>query len=427
METAKQTALMEQPEILELFRVLEGNGLEKEQKEVESLVKYLDGMEIQFGQVLEELRDVKEQLSQIQDSGVKASVLRITEQAGGKVQEAGEKIHTVRKNLIQSAKNAVQTFRGKGKDALRKAVSSMKIPSALARIQEGLHGAVECMNRQADKMAVLNSELHAAGDHIKNAGRIFRGKELEKVETQAVDKGITVSLFQVISHYAGAQKAEEEFTELAEIVEQTEDTPEEEPAGEEQEVVSPLERYAEMFAMNNDMVGWIRIGDTPINYPVMYTPDNPDYYLKHNFYKESSAYGVPYIAEHCDPMEPSDNVIIYGHHMNNGSMFAGLMNYEDRDFYEQHKTIRFDTLTETAEYEVIAVFKTTVYDDTGFKFYLFSHAETEKEFTDYVEQCSKLSLYDTGVTATYGDKLLTLSTCEYSNTNGRLVVVAKKI
>ena len=218
-----------------------------------------------------------------------------------------------------------------------------------------------------------------------------------------------VSLFQVISHYAGAQKAEEE------------------PAGEEQEVISPLERYAELFAMNNDMAGWIRIEDTPINYPVMYTPDNPDYYLKHNFYKESSAYGVPYIAEHCDPMEPSDNVIIYGHHMNNGSMFAGLMNYEDRDFYERHKTVRFDTLTETAEYEVIAVFKTTVYDDTGFKFYLFSHAETEKEFTDYVEQCRELALYDTGVTAEYGDKLLTLSTCEYSNTNGRLVVVAKKI
>ena len=70
METARQTVLMEQPEIVELFRVLEGNGLTKEQKEVESLVKYLDGMEVQFGQVLEELRDVKEQLSQIQDGGV---------------------------------------------------------------------------------------------------------------------------------------------------------------------------------------------------------------------------------------------------------------------------------------------------------------------------------------------------------------------
>ena len=236
----------------------------------------------------------------------------------------------------------------------------------------------------------------------------------------------SISLFQVISHFAGAQKAEDDFSRLAEIVAQAEETPEESEQG-EGEVLSPLQKYAELFQQNNDMVGWIAIEDTPINYPVMYTPDNPDYYLKHNFYKEPSAYGVPYIAEHCDPMEPSDNVIIYGHHMNNGSMFAGLMDYEDRDFYEQHKIVHFDTLTETAEYEVIAVFKTTVYDDTGFKFYLFSHAKTEKEFTDYVEQCRELALYDTGVTAEYGDKLLTLSTCEYSNTNGRLVVVAKKI
>lgn len=194
METARQTSLMEQPEIVELFRVLEGNGLQKAQKEVESLVKYLDGMEVQFGQVLEELRDVKEQLSQIQDGDVKASVLRIAEQAQGKVQGVGGQFHTVRKNLIQSAKSAVQMFKEKGKDALRKAVSAMKIPSALARIQDGLHGAVESMNRQADKMAVLNGELHAAGGHIKNAGRIFRGKEQEKVEPQATDKGITAKI-----------------------------------------------------------------------------------------------------------------------------------------------------------------------------------------------------------------------------------------
>ena len=187
METARKTALMEQPEIVELFRVLEGNGLTKEQKEVESLVKYLDGMEVQFGQVLEELRDVKEQLSQIQDGGVKASVLRIAEQAQGKVQEVGGQLNTVRKNLIQSAKSALQTYKEKGKDALRKAVSAMKIPSALARIQEGLHRAVESMNRQADKMEVLNGELHAAGGHLKNAGRIFLGKEQKKVEPQATD------------------------------------------------------------------------------------------------------------------------------------------------------------------------------------------------------------------------------------------------
>ena len=213
METARQTALMEQPEIVELFRVLEGNGLTKEQKEVESLVKYLDGMEVQFGQVLEELRDVKEQLSQIQDGGVKASVLRIAEQAQGKVQEVGGQLNTVRKNLIQSAGNALQTYKEKGKDALRKAVSSMKIPSALARIQEGIHGAVENMNRQADRMKVLNGELHAAGGHLKNAGRIFLGKEQKKVEPQATDKGITAKIRKSFLTISGRLSSMEQTTE----------------------------------------------------------------------------------------------------------------------------------------------------------------------------------------------------------------------
>ena len=213
METARQTALMEQPEIVELFRVLEGNGLTKEQKEVESLVKYLDGMEVQFGQVLEELRDVKEQLSQIQDGGVKASVLRIAEQAQGKVQEVGGQLNTVRKNIIQSAKSALQTYKEKGKDALRKAVSSMKIPSALARIQEGIHGAVENMNRQADRMKVLNGELHAAGGHLKNAGRIFRGKEQKKVEPQATDRGITAKIRKSFLTISGRLSSMEQTTD----------------------------------------------------------------------------------------------------------------------------------------------------------------------------------------------------------------------
>ena len=212
METARQTVLMEQPEIVELFRVLEGNGLTKEQKEVESLVKYLDGMESQFGQVLEELRDVKEQLSQIQDGGVKASVLRIAEQAQGKVQEVGGQLNTVRKNLIQSAKSTLQTYKEKGKDALRKAVSSMKIPSALARIQEGIHGAVENMNRQADRMKVLNGELHAAGGHLKNAGRIFLGKEQKKVEPQATDKGITAKIRKSFLTISGRLSSMEQTT-----------------------------------------------------------------------------------------------------------------------------------------------------------------------------------------------------------------------
>lgn len=236
-----------------------------------------------------------------------------------------------------------------------------------------------------------------------------------------------ISIFQVIRHYANVKKYTEEFGKLAEIVEQSEESGEGDEEVSEGEAVSPLNRYEELFRQNNDMAGWIAIGGTSVNYPVMYTPDNPDFYLEHSFEKEYSDYGVPYIAGHCDPIEPSDNLIIYGHHIKGGKMFGALMDYKKKSFYEEHKTIGFDTLTETAEYEVIAVFKTTVYDNTGFKYYLFANAEKKEDFDAYIKECKKLALYDTGVSAAYGDKLITLSTCEYSAENGRLIIVAKKI
>ena len=169
--------------------------------------------------------------------------------------------------------------------------------------------------------------------------------------------------------------------------------------------------------------------DTNINYPVMQTVDNPNYYLKRGFDKEYSSYGCPYVQEDCDVLKPSDNVVIYGHHMNNGSMFADLEKFKDKDFWQEHKTIAFNTLTEKNEYEILAVFKTVVYTDSpeAFKYYRFTDAQSPEEFDAYIDKCKELSLYDTGVSAEYGDKLITLSTCEYSRTNGRLVVVAKKV
>lgn len=154
-----------------------------------------------------------------------------------------------------------------------------------------------------------------------------------------------------------------------------------------------------------------------------------NFYLKHKFDKTYSAYGCPYVQENCDVQKPSDNIIIYGHHMNDGSMFTGLMKYRNKSFWEGHKTITFDTLTDRHQYEVIAVFKTVVYTDSSdsFKYYEFTDAENAAEFDAYVAKCKELSLYDTGVSAEYGDKLISLSTCEYSRNNGRLVVVAKRV
>lgn len=189
--------------------------------------------------------------------------------------------------------------------------------------------------------------------------------------------------------------------------------------------ITAFEKYAEVFEQNDDLIGWISIPGTGIDYPVMQTKDNPDFYLKHAFDKSYSNYGVPYAAENCDA-DISDNMVIYGHHMNNGSMFSDLCKYEDEDFYKEHKKIRFDTLGGYGEYEVIAAFKTVAYAESGFKYYHFVNAESEAAFDEYIAKCKELSLYDTGVSAAYGDKLITLSTCEYSQTNGRMVVVAKK-
>lgn len=189
--------------------------------------------------------------------------------------------------------------------------------------------------------------------------------------------------------------------------------------------ITAFEKYAEVFEQNDDLIGWISIPSTGIDYPVMQTKDNPDFYLKHAFDKSYSNYGVPYAAENCDA-DISDNIVLYGHHMNNGSMFSDLCKYEDEDFYKEHKKIRFDTLGGFGEYTVIAAFKTVAYSEKGFPYYHFVYAENQAVFDEYVAKCKELSLYDTGVTAEYGDKLLTLSTCEYSQDNGRMVVVAKK-
>ena len=123
----------------------------------------------------------------------------------------------------------------------------------------------------------------------------------------------------------------------------------------------------------------------------------------------------------------SNNIVIYGHHMKNGSMFADLCKFESEDFYKEHKTFRFDTLGAYGEYEIVCVFKTSVYSADGFKYYHFVDAANAEEFNAYLSTCQALALYDTGVSAQYGDRLLTLSTCEYSRTNGRMVVVAKLI
>ena len=177
---------------------------------------------------------------------------------------------------------------------------------------------------------------------------------------------------------------------------------------------------------NPDCVAWITIEGTVIDYPVMYRPSQKNYYLHRDFNGNHASAGALFIAENCDP-DDGDNVIIYGHHMNSGKMFAALNKYKKLSFYEEHNRIVYETLHGQETYEVMFAFTTSVYTGHDFEYYAFSKASSAEEYDAYISACQERALYDTGVMARYGDKLLTLSTCEYSQKNGRMVVVARKI
>ena len=179
---------------------------------------------------------------------------------------------------------------------------------------------------------------------------------------------------------------------------------------------------------NADMIGWIQIEGTSIDYPVMQTPADPNYYLKHDFEKHYTDYGCPFMQADCDALAPSDNLIVYGHNMKDGAMFADLAKYRSKDFWQAHKTVWFDTELDSSAYEIFAVIHTTVQADAAdaFPFYRFVDAAAPEDFTAYVSACKARALYDTGISAEYGDKLLTLSTCDNITDDGRLLVIAKQ-
>lgn len=252
------------------------------------------------------------------------------------------------------------------------------------------------------------------------------GKQMKKTVLWRIGTGFFVGLFLFSANMLYRQHLEETqtadaFREIAEMAQTKSDADEEA----ETPAITTSEKYATLSAQNPDFVGWISIAGTNVDYPVMQSVTRPNYYLNHAFDGSESAYGVPYIQENCD-LATADNWILYGHHMKNGTMFADLCKYADADFYAEHKTIRFDTLSAYGTYEILAAFRTVADAEEGFPYYRFVQAASPEDFAAYIAQCKALALYDTGVTAEYGEQLLTLSTCEYSRANGRMVVVAKR-
>ncbi len=171
--------------------------------------------------------------------------------------------------------------------------------------------------------------------------------------------------------------------------------------------------FEDLYNQNHDITAWIAISGTRVNYPVMHTPDTPEYYLYRNFDKEYSVSGVPFMDGKSSLDEPSDNILIHGHNMKNGSMFAQLLSYEDEAFFKKHPSIEFSTFDQKEIYDIISVFPAEVYNKvkTNFNYHDFINAKDQSEFDKYVADAKTASLYDTGLRAEYGDQLMTLSTC----------------
>lgn len=232
---------------------------------------------------------------------------------------------------------------------------------------------------------------------------------------------LLIGIMLISSYFILKNKKEDSIQEN--IFEEITNIAEDSTENEENQIQEKI-NIKELYNTNNDIVGWVRIDNTNIDYPVMQTKNEPYYYLRRNFYKEYSQWGTPFLDEKCD-IQDSDCLIIYGHHIQNSKMFGELNNYKKEEYYKNHKYIKFYTMTEKREYEIIAVFKTVAY--TGFKYYEYNNFKDEREFEIFIEKCKKLSFYNIEKSINYGEKLIILSTCEYSQENGRLVVVAKEI
>ncbi len=201
----------------------------------------------------------------------------------------------------------------------------------------------------------------------------------------------------------------------------------------EESIVVPLKserilKLEELRKENEDIVGWVEIENTEINYPVLQADDN-DFYMNHNYKGEKSSAGSIFLDKDYDFNLPSSNLLIYGHNMKNNTMFQNLLKYNRIEFYNEHPIIRFTSLYDDSEYEIFSAFYSKVYyktDKNVFRYYNFVNASSEEDYNNFVGNVKKASLYDTGINVNFGDKLITLSTCSYHTTDGRFVVVGRK-
>ena len=246
-----------------------------------------------------------------------------------------------------------------------------------------------------------------------------------------------VSAWKLAAYYTEGQEQEQAFRDLESIADRASETvadsvdsktasPVQTEKPTEEETSAAIE-YTALHDKNPDFWGWIKIEGTQLSYPVMYTPDDSEHYLRRDFDGNYSSRGVPFLDGACS--DDCGNYIIYGHHMKDGTMFGSLLSYAKEDYWEAHPTIQLNTSEGQSTYTILAAFYAKVHnqEDSGvFRYYQYTDLTDPELFSEYVKQVKTASLYDTGIDVQSGDQLLTLSTCSYHTKNGRFVVVARK-
>lgn len=224
-------------------------------------------------------------------------------------------------------------------------------------------------------------------------------------------------LYSLCGYYNENAEQKEEFEVLRQIVVA--------PGRVEVDEAASVPDIAALRKQNPDCIGWLRIPGTTIDYPVMQSATDPEYYLKHDFEGNDSSYGVPFADSRCS-LASSDNIIIYGHQKHNGTMFSPLLNYEGGDFYSQHRDVELILADGKEVYRVFAVLRTAGTAEQG-KWSIYNSLDLSPSgFTELLSHCREQSLISSNCEPVYGDRLLTLVTCEYSQDNGRLAVIAYK-
>lgn len=215
MEASLYVPLKEQDNLKKLFKLMDDNGLKEEKKQVLELADYIDGMEKQFGAVLEELGAVKAQLGQIQDKGIKNAAIKVVTKIEGKVQDARQQLYAVKARFIAGVSQAVNDFKDKGISVLYKSIDVLGIQKGLVKVKERLHLAVEQADLRFDRLAHIGDELQEAKTHLGNAGRELMGRERKPVGSRDVEKGTVFQVQKFIYHTAGTLKDMEKRTDTA--------------------------------------------------------------------------------------------------------------------------------------------------------------------------------------------------------------------